>query len=206
MRLALLVAFGISVSRLAVAAPAHDVVSTLERGMRTVANHRDTMITALHTSKGAVLLRPGKAIVVARGITQTGFFLGPEGKLSQEDRSRLNNLLSGDRGATRQAVVRTLRTSLAEERADEKRLAGAEPRVKQLLAKVSSANDGQELYRGKSGSLSMRQGSAGPFLLLQEGFHARAIFLQGNSKEGYSLDEEGHQTVARMLLDPTVSR
>jgi len=195
-RLAALSLFTVSLLASSSWAKAPGVLGTIERGATRLAKTRmmGREVTVVNRPGLSVWVRPGYNVIgVSRGLSQRGFFLGRDGKLSSADRVELGRMLRQHApGITASAVRSTLRGSIQAFKARQRTLKQQDPVINRLLGQAAGVGGGKEqvLWQGSRGSIYLnrngvlvgadRHGTQGFFLSRgAQGLQVQPSYLEG---------------------------
>jgi hypothetical protein len=180
-----------------------DVASTLERSMRLLSKDVPRRVELWAGGRGALgvsLLPQTRTIVLHRGFSQRGLFVGGDGRLSAADRADLERV-AGEAGLTRGSVLANLRGELSRRRAEDRELAKADGRVDALLTTALRGGEREQaLYDGPRASISYRPTAEGGILVVDRGLSSRG-FLLSRGADGFTLSAEDRREIQRALLN-----
>ena len=188
------------------AAPVHDTVRSLERGVAFAGKSKGPGSVYLRGRKLGIELRAhgGESGVIAVHHTWSshGYFLGGDGKLSPTDREALRTELATDPGLSRGAVVRGVRSAIVLHRVESARLSTADEMIDTYLTRSKLAPGGAMLVsQGRHGTVELvvRPEGTGMFRVAK-GFSQRAMLLDGNATTGFSMSPADRADLARIML------
>ncbi|MEO6952752.1 MAG: hypothetical protein ABI321_13165 [Polyangia bacterium] len=190
------------------AAPARDVVRTLERGVSYAGTSRSNKSLYLPGRKIGIELRANGGIdnhgviAIDRTWSSRGYSIGKDGRLSPADRKALAADLAKHPSMTREHVVLGVRSAIVNRRAHEVHLASADQKLDGFLAQAKlSPKSTMRLTSGRHGTIEFTQRpGGGAMLVVNKSLSQSAIFLEGDAKRGYSMTPAERAEVASIML------
>jgi len=184
--------------------PSLRAVRTMERNVTRLANTSigDRDFTALQTRGGAVWLRPqARIIVVSKGLSQTGFRLGSDNKLSGADRTRLTQMLEQIAPAAGgRQVLGSLRAETRRHHQHLKALGRTNPTIATLLNRASQVTGTQDVTLWQQGKSTLVYRPSTNVLVGSKGFFSRQGFFLSRTAQGLQVQSGYQQPLQQFLL------